>query len=146
MSFSTRENGKQSSIGSGIGFSLKRSAIGCQKGIISEKILNYHFSSLKNLEFLSKSKMHTQHETVKLDCPFNKNPIDIDKGIAPLVTEIWKAGIKTTSCCEADVEHKDMAYLQFLSGDYEKFMSIVADFHDYSDEEMKLYEIILNEK
>ncbi|HSW76432.1 MAG TPA: hypothetical protein VLG50_05280 [Candidatus Saccharimonadales bacterium] len=81
-----------------------------------------------------------RHKEVPLTCTLftdndGKYPvIMIDEHISELITEIWIAGIRTTSCCESDVEHNDDIHIQFISRDYIKFMTIIADYDDARDE------------
>ena len=70
------------------------------------------------------------HETVKLWSEQYKEYIDIDKGIAPLIAELWKAKILTTMSCES-VESpfgtvESYIWITFDSDrDLEKFTGIV---------------------
>ncbi len=43
--------------------------------------------------------MTDMHPTVTVDNPF-LGPVDIDEMLAPVIAELWQAGIGTTSCCQ----------------------------------------------
>lgn len=61
---------------------------------------------------------------------------DIDTAIAPLIQEVWKAGIVTTLSCQENLD--GMAWIEFLTThDAADFLDAVAT--DYSEELESLY-------
>ena len=73
------------------------------------------------------------HETVELWNPIFGRYIDIDKNIAPLISELWKACISTSQSCENNCsniyDHKDECiWIAFSSAsDLEKFIGIISN-------------------
>ncbi len=67
---------------------------------------------------------------------------DIDEMLAPLVKEIWKAGISTANSCQEN--QPGVAWIEFFSSiDATEFLDIVAG--EYSDEFDSLYNRIRGE-
>lgn len=57
-----------------------------------------------NVDLMDKLKRENiGHNEVNLYYKHWNNTIEIDVGIAPLIYEIWKAGIHTNNCCEANM-------------------------------------------
>ena len=62
------------------------------------------------------------HKTV--DLLYNGQQIPIDEKIAPLVTEIWKAGLNTRNSCESNTTN--YIWIHFASvKDFDKFIGII---------------------
>lgn len=55
--------------------------------------------------------------------------IDVDEEMAPLIQELWRAGIETVACCQ---EGEDgLAWIEFRqAGDAERFLNAVAVYED----------------
>jgi len=76
-------------------------------------------------------KYKYQHKTVKLWNVFYEDYVDIDKNIAPLIDELWEAGIQTSNSCENNTpemyNYKDTCiWISFQSmEDVKRFMQIV---------------------
>lgn len=71
-----------------------------------------------------------QHKTVLVK--WDGYEAKIDGGIAPLIKEIWKAGIFTFNCCEEN--RPGIIWIEFASApDAEAFMNIVARYEDDLD-------------
>lgn len=68
----------------------------------------------------SNSKKFEPHKTVSV------NGIDIDTKIAPLITEMWKAGIKTLMSCEDGIPANFCWILFKTQLDANKFISIAV--------------------
>lgn len=74
-----------------------------------------------------------EHETVKLWYEPYKDYIDIDRNIAPLINEIWKAGIETNNSCEDNISeiYDDEDICMWISFDSEfdmyHFLTIIFD-------------------
>ena len=67
---------------------------------------------------------------------------EIDEEIAPLIEEIWKAGMGTTNSCQEN--QPDVAWIEFYSSiDAAEFLDVVAG--EYSDEFDSLYNRIRGE-
>ncbi len=72
--------------------------------------------------------------------------VDVDSDMVPLITETWKAGILTDSCCQNDVDDRRVgkprfAHISFVrERDFKKFMSIMADYEDPRD--LKMYDMV----
>ncbi|AYV77238.1 MAG: hypothetical protein Barrevirus22_4 [Barrevirus sp.] len=72
-----------------------------------------------------------KHETVQLWSERFDEHIDIDRNIAPLIYELWKANIDTNNSCENNTPeiygHKDTCiWIQFATDDdFYKFISII---------------------
>jgi hypothetical protein len=66
-----------------------------------------------------------KHPTVKLTYPFrNDEVVEIDTEIAELIQEMWKAGVKTSSCCQGNGD--EPIWIRFPSvEDYRKLVEIV---------------------
>ncbi len=54
------------------------------------------------------------HKTITLS--YKEKPVEIDTAIAPLMSEIWVAGLKTISCCEDDTPN-GYVMIQFETAD-----------------------------
>ena len=105
--------------------------------------------------------MNKSIKTVPLQYTYQNGDVatlNIDSSIATLIEEIWKANIDTIQQCLEDPTDSDphnnnnikkdpnYVFLQFASSiDYTKFMSIVADFDDpTNDKQLEMYYTILN--
>ena len=65
------------------------------------------------------------HETVTLT--YGDKSVEIDTGIAPLIYEIWKAGLHTDNSCEE--KKPGIIWISFISARYcELFLNIVATY------------------
>ena len=71
-----------------------------------------------------------RHETVPVT--WKGQQAQIDKGIAPLIREIWKAGIATLNSCEEN--RPGWVWIQFEhSTEAERFLNIVAQYDEGMD-------------
>ena len=71
----------------------------------------------------SSAKHCTVHVT------FGEQHADIDKGIAPLIREMWRAGIVTSQCCQDSPP--GWIWLEFMSSfELEKFLDIVGAYEN----------------
>jgi len=81
------------------------------------------------------------HPTREVFDPVTRQSIAIDADLAPLIEGLWRAGIRTVSCCQEDTgfpHHYGKAYIYFETmTDAERFLSIAAG--SYSDELESLY-------
>lgn len=68
---------------------------------------------------------HPDHETVLIDGPHGA-PVPIDRGIADLITHVWRASIATVQSCER--WRAGMPWIQFAeASDAAAFLAIVGD-------------------
>lgn len=75
----------------------------------------------------------TEHPQVEIS--FGDRAAQVDEGIAPLILELWKAGIDTVMSCE---NNNGRVWIQFPSSDdAEQFVSIVAE--DYDEDIYSIY-------
>jgi hypothetical protein len=57
---------------------------------------------------------------------------EVDEGLAPLIRELWRAGIHTTMSCQEN--RPGIAWIQFASApDAEEFLSMVGEYEDGID-------------
>jgi len=76
----------------------------------------------------------SKHKTVRVQ--IGSFEADIDAEIAPLIEEMWKAGIATMNSCQEN--EPEIVWLEFLTAiDAADFLDIVAG--SYSDEPDSLY-------
>jgi hypothetical protein len=69
---------------------------------------------------------YQEHKSIKLWCDEYECEIEIDIKIAPLIKEIWKAGISTVNSCENNVP-ENYFWIQFRSSsDLEKFLIVTC--------------------
>ena len=74
-----------------------------------------------------------KHETILVT--FNEMEADIDVEIAPLILEIWRAGITTTFSCQGG--RSGLAWIQFLtSGDAAQFLNSVVGPYDKDEDSL----------
>lgn len=104
-----------------------------------EKVKDHNVKNNKNdkeyKRFMEDRKNHKkytyQHKTVKLWYNVYNDYVDIDKNIAPLVSELWEAGIDTNNSCENNTpemyDYEDTCiWISFPSmEDVKRFMQIV---------------------
>ncbi len=92
--------------------------------ILNNKYLIYPI--IEEYEYIlnnSEENHFIAHETIKLK--YNNQYIDIDKKIAPLITEIWKAGFKTNNSCQNNVP-RGYIWISFNDSiDMKKFINII---------------------
>ena len=87
------------------------------------------------------------HLTKKLKrrCENHHHLVDIDIKIAPLIFELWEAGIKTNNSCQEDIRHDGYAWISFNSGkDFEKFVSIICDVDSKIDNDIDFYHYLID--
>jgi len=69
------------------------------------------------------------HKTVKLLDPFDEYYVNIDKNIAPLIYELWKAGINIANACEDNdsmYENDACIWIEFWDDqNFYKFLNIL---------------------
>jgi hypothetical protein len=69
-----------------------------------------------------------RHEAVRV--VWGDQSADIDEAIAPLILEIWKAGIRTANSCEDNVP-RGFVWIQFpTTQDAERFLNIIGEYED----------------
>lgn len=86
----------------------------------SDNLFNYLKKKLNNY---SESYSTKQHDTNIIY--LNGDPINIDKKICPLMTELWKADILTTNSCEDNVP-RGYIWIEFKSQeDFKNFIEII---------------------
>lgn len=69
-----------------------------------------------------------RHETARVE--WGGHSAEIDRAIAPLILEIWKAGIRTANSCEDNVP-RGFIWIQFPTAqDAERFLSIIGEYED----------------
>lgn len=73
----------------------------------------------------SEKELYSSHLHAFVQIKYNDRMIKIDKHIAPLIKEIWNAGIVTTNSCESN-NSCDYIWIEFGSGyDFDHFTDIV---------------------
>jgi hypothetical protein len=71
-----------------------------------------------------------RHEAVTVRVGDRKE--DIDKMLAPLIRELWRAGIETMMSCQET--EPDIAWIEFNTvEDFERFLNLVADYEEGVD-------------
>jgi hypothetical protein len=66
-----------------------------------------------------------KHKTIRI--VYGDQEADVDKQIAPLVKEMWKAGIETYQSCQDSPP--GWVWIQFMSShELERFLSIIGDY------------------
>jgi hypothetical protein len=95
------------------------------------------------------------HETIDIYNPLCERNIPIDKNIAPLLTLMWKHGIRTKNCCEDSLGKPGYVWIEFLSSiDFNKFAYIVLttesplrepDIHNRVKDDIWIYKMCCNE-
>jgi hypothetical protein len=79
--------------------------------------------------------MSAKHETITLRLEKYNTNVKIDKKIAPLISELWKANIMTSNSCENNVPD-EFIWIQFEDlRDYKKFLNIIF-LHERCDNEI----------
>jgi hypothetical protein len=74
---------------------------------------------------MSESSSNSRHPTVSVEVGNRKE--EIDEMIAPLVRELWVAGLSTAMSCQE--EFRETAWIEFfVVEDLEKFINIVAEY------------------
>jgi hypothetical protein len=75
-----------------------------------------------------------KHKTTRIACPFYENQtIEIDNGIFDLISELWKANIKTCSSCEDDMPANYM-WIEFCpASDGDSFLEIIMNGYEEND-------------
>ena len=83
-------------------------------------------SNVSSSKFVAKTTS-TKHPTVRII--YGDQEADVDKQIAPLIKEMWKAGIETYQSCQDNPP--GWIWIQFMSShELEKFLSIIGDYAD----------------
>lgn len=78
-----------------------------------------------------------QHRQVYIS--YNGQDAEVDEGIAPLILELWKAGICTTLSCQ---DNCNRVWIEFLTSyDAEQFLNIIAS--DYDEDLDSLYSRVI---
>jgi len=74
-----------------------------------------------------------RHKTIPVANSDYGEMVDIDEEIAPLIREIWKAGIKTTNSCQNNWP-QDYVWIEFACGTHlEMFLTNVFIYADMND-------------
>jgi len=73
--------------------------------------------------------MEQGHNTRTLIDP-DGNEIEIDLGISPLISEIWKANIKTIACCENYYFEEGWIWIKLPVEDAKKLLSILSEYDE----------------
>lgn len=72
-----------------------------------------------------------EHKQVYITCPWNDQEVGIDEGIVELIRELWRLGIRTTTCCQDASRgkrpgHKDV-WIDFECEAFRIFARIIAE-------------------
>jgi len=82
-------------------------------------------SKMSQSEVVSKTTSKKKHQTVRII--HGDQEADVDKQIAPLIKEMWKADIETYQSCQDNPP--GWVWIQFMSShDLERFLSIIGDY------------------
>lgn len=74
-----------------------------------------------------------RHHQVKVYCPFMKETIEVDEGIAPLLEGLWNLDIYTIMSCEDNID--DRVWIEFESSDdVEEFLRWISNCVEGHDE------------
>jgi hypothetical protein len=99
-----------------------------------EKLISYYKSEIENLynfmlchyNMMENKLVNKKHEQVILNHPIYKIDIEIDKNIADLIEQLWKAGIQTTNSCENNIPN-NYIWIQFVDSSHcNNFINILT--------------------
>lgn len=110
-----------------------------EKNLVKKEILKAGLCSLRKsfeCSLCHKSKPDN-HEKVKLQCSVLECDIDIDKNIAPLISELWLREVHTTNSCENNNGYVWIEFDDLM--DIKDFLSFVFEGQKYGHNGDKLF-------
>ena len=88
---------------------------------------------MSNMEQPNEIVYHTKHRQVKVYCPFMKESIEVDEGIAPLLKGLWELRIYTFMSCEDNIDNR--VWIEFASSDdVEEFLRWISHYIEGYDD------------